>query len=1038
LAKSRFKTWRWERWLGVIVLASVVLCGYEGSRGVKALRQENRRSAQRQDALRLGAAIEQAVLARLGGVSNQLGVAEEVVRVAQGDLEVDAPAALIALNTARRVFQAALVYVLNRQGAVVACTPYDDGKTLTGNNYAFRPYFTEALQGRICVYPALGVTTGVRGLYLSIPVRATGAEVPVGAVVLKVGFEEIDRLLETAGRPAALLSPEGVVLASNQPGWLYRTALPMEMARRAALVASRQFGGEALAPLAPSLAAAHVEYEGRRHSTARCAVPGAGWQVVTLDPENGAYPLTASQVRLAYFGAAVAAVLLLAIAALAVNVGRRRCAEAALQQSHDMLERRVQERTQALLAANAELRGEIDERCRVEAQLRSSEQRLKDLVSFLPDATFVIDCQGRVTAWNRAMEEMTGIPAEQMLGKGDHEYALPFYGHRRPMLIDLVLETDAEAVARYPAVERRGDVLVTEVETTPLGRPRATVWAAAKRLHDSEGRVVGAIEAVRDITDRKRAEEALRLAQFSLDHAADAIFWVRPDGSLVYANDAACRSLGYTRDQLLACSVFDVNPRCEPVAWPARWQELKRGGAVMAETCHRTRDGRVFPVEVMGNYLEAGGKEFVFFFARDITERKRTEAALQQGKAFAEAANRAKSEFLANMSHEIRTPMTAILGFAESLYEEDLPAQARRDAADTICRNGHYLLNVINDILDLSKIEAGKLEVEAIPCSLCQIVAEVADLARVRADAKGLAFHVEYEGAIPETIQTDPTRLRQILINLVANAVKFTETGSVTLRVALAVEEGAPRLRCDIVDTGVGMTPEQVARVFHSFTQADSSTTRRFGGTGLGLAISKRLAQLLGGDVRVVASAPQQGTCMRATVGVGALGGMSLIADPAAPSVSPPAGAAARGEAGLADVSGCQVLLAEDGPDNQRLVSFLLRRAGAEVMVVENGELAVVAALQARRDGRPFDVILMDMQMPVTDGYQATLRLRQAGYAGAIIALTAHAMARDREKCLDAGCDDYLTKPIDRAELLACCARWREARQRAETQKSAT
>ncbi|HEY1598994.1 MAG TPA: ATP-binding protein [Pirellulales bacterium] len=390
---------------------------------------------------------------------------------------------------------------------------------------------------------------------------------------------------------------------------------------------------------------------------------------------------------------------------------------------------------------------------------------------------------------------------------------------------------------------------------------------------------------------------------------------------------------------------------------------------------------------------------------------------LKRANQEAEQANRAKSEFLANMSHEIRTPMTAILGFTDILQGSlDRPEQL--DAAQTIKRNGAYLLELVNDILDLSKIEAGKVQVERIRCHTLALVAEVASLMRVRAAAKGLPLDVEYSGPIPETIETDPTRLRQILINLIGNAIKFTEVGRVRLVVQVRQRQTGPRLRIDVIDTGLGMTPEQVARLFRPFTQADASTTRRFGGTGLGLTISKRFAEMLDGDLSVRSSLGA-GSTFTVEVATGSLAEVKMLTGPFEASTIP----VHRTPQVDIRISG-HVLLAEDGPDNQRLISFVLERAGATVTLADNGQVAVELALASLRDGRPFDCLLMDMQMPIMDGYEATRRMRAAGYRAPIIALTAHAMAGDEKKCLAAGCDAYTTKPIQRQGLLELVARY--------------
>ncbi len=415
--------------------------------------------------------------------------------------------------------------------------------------------------------------------------------------------------------------------------------------------------------------------------------------------------------------------------------------------------------------------------------------------------------------------------------------------------------------------------------------------------------------------------------------------------------------------------------------------------------------------------------------------------SLEQYSFAAMEASQAKSRFLANMSHEIRTPLTAILGYAEMLRSEGDLSKAPRhriEAVDTVIRNGQHLLNLINDILDLSKIEAGKLETERVACSPVRILNDVAALMRVRAKAKNLPLEIDYEGPIPETIHSDPMRLRQILINLVGNAVNFTETGSIRLLCRLVTADENPQFQWDVIDTGIGMTAATLSKIFEPFTQANSSADRAVSGTGLGLTISRRLAAMLCGDV-TVASTPGKGSTFRLTVAAGSLDGVRMLDHPMAeaPQLVPENSPARDRDIRL----DCRLLLVEDGPDNQRLISYLLTKAGADVTVAENGKIAVEKALPAasrrspeaaRGDGDdtdegPFDIVLMDMQMPVMDGYEATRRLRQAGFTRPIIALTAHAMKEDRHKCLQAGCSDYLAKPIDRRHLLQTLARFLEA-----------
>ncbi len=376
----------------------------------------------------------------------------------------------------------------------------------------------------------------------------------------------------------------------------------------------------------------------------------------------------------------------------------------------------------------------------------------------------------------------------------------------------------------------------------------------------------------------------------------------------------------------------------------------------------------------------------------------------------ADTANRAKSEFLANMSHEIRTPMSAILGYTDLLDDQSLTPAQKSDNIQTIKRNGEHLLNVINDILDLSKIEAGAIELEPAPVDLRQLVSEVVVLMQGRAAAKNIPLNIDIEYPIPATIITDATRLRQILVNLVGNAIKFTHAGHIRIAVAFHLSDQHVSIR--VRDSGIGIDAQGLQRLFKPFSQADSSLTRRFGGTGLGLAISRRLAHILGGEI-TVESTLGSGSCFTLNLPTANTASVPMHTAPVQ-SAHPDNSTSST----LPHLTG-HILLVEDGLDNQRLFAFHLRRAGAEVTVVSDGQQAVdaVAATPAA-----FDLIFMDMQMPILDGYQATSELRSRGYNRPIIALTAHAMEGDRANCLAAGCSDYFSKPITAAMLIRAAA----------------
>jgi len=387
---------------------------------------------------------------------------------------------------------------------------------------------------------------------------------------------------------------------------------------------------------------------------------------------------------------------------------------------------------------------------------------------------------------------------------------------------------------------------------------------------------------------------------------------------------------------------------------------------------------------------------------------------LRAARDLAQSADRAKTEFLTNMSHELRTPLNAILGFTRELRCGGTGTlEEREDLCAVIERSGDHLLRLIDDLLDISRIEARALTLRAVPTALRQVVGDTRRSCIAAAKEKGLELVTEVDASVPELVLVDGVRVRQIIHNLVENAIRYSAAGRITLRISSTPRSGGVILNIAVSDQGPGIDHDLIPHLFEPFAQADTSVRRRCGGAGLGLAIVRRVAQAMHGDVSVVSTGPT-GTEMRVSLVVEEVGRNTPTAAATCGAVAAPPSTSA-----VPPLSGFRILYVEDGKDNQRLVSVILSKAGARVELADHGGIGVERALNAQMSGQPFDVILMDMQMPEMDGYTATRRLREAGFTLPIIALTAHAMVGDREKCIEAGCTEYQTKPIDRAKLVA-------------------
>ncbi len=518
---------------------------------------------------------------------------------------------------------------------------------------------------------------------------------------------------------------------------------------------------------------------------------------------------------------------------------------------------------------------DITERKYSEDAIEESERRLTDIIDFLPDATFVIDKEGKVIAWNRAIEAMTGIRANDILGRGDYEYAMPFYGERRPVLIDLVLQQEKEIEDKYAHIERKDEALEGEAYMPNMKEGAIYLFGKAAVLYDSAGNVFGAIESIRDITERKRAEEALAQEKNNADNERrrlKAVLDALPVGVFIVDTNGKIAQINKQADSIWTKSA----PTSEIVDWRkyrGRWansgetirfeewplyRSLHSGETIIGEAIEIDRfdESRGTILSSSAPIKDDRGKiTGAVSVILDITERKVMEEELQKAKEAAEDAVRAKSEFLANMSHEIRTPLNAVVGLTGLLLSADLTPE-QRDYVETVRSSGNSLLSVINDILDFSKIEGGKMELENKPFDLRHCLDVAADLVRTAALEKGLSLTCSLDECLPAAFKGDVTRLRQVLVNLLSNAVKFTDAGMVVVHAT-----GSPvgkiesikeyELHFSITDTGIGISKEKMDRLFHSFSQIDSSITRKYGGTGLGLAISRKLVELMGGSIWV-------------------------------------------------------------------------------------------------------------------------------------------------------------------------------------------
>ena len=558
----------------------------------------------------------------------------------------------------------------------------------------------------------------------------------------------------------------------------------------------------------------------------------------------------------------------------------------------------------------------------------------------------------------------------------------------------------------------------------PDGKVRHTL-AKAECARDANGQVTSIFGLFQDITDQHLAALALTESEHRYrllaSNVSDVISVYGVDGQFRYMSPSVEELLGYRPDELIGRSPYEfIIAEDHARVASAFAAHAKRGDHMTIEYRARAKDGRVRWLEAKPRFHRNGNGQIIEVSdsVRDVTERHEREAALRKAQADAEAAARAKSTFLANMSHEIRTPMNGVVGFTELLLAEPLTDE-QRHKVQMIADSGAAMMRLLNDMLDLSKIEVGQMTINRSPLDLRQLVQNCATLMQPLADQKGLAIDTTIASNVPRHVLGDDLRLRQILLNLIGNAVKFTEQGAINIVATVVNEDDRDMLQIAVSDTGIGIAPDRQKDIFRQFVQADETTARRYGGSGLGLAISAELVRLMTGTM-TLASAPGVGTTVRFRIPL--IAGVALEADPSivfVPSVAP--------QARRAHPGGCRLLVAEDHPVNQQLIRAMLARLSIVPDIVADGDVAARRALAAAASDHPYDMILMDIQMPVRDGIDATRAIRAGGVDAAalpIVALTANAYAVDVEHFLAAGMQDHLPKPITLAALSTMIARW--------------
>jgi two-component system sensor histidine kinase/response regulator len=665
----------------------------------------------------------------------------------------------------------------------------------------------------------------------------------------------------------------------------------------------------------------------------------------------------------------------------------------------------------ARVSTHIALRRRISDLSKLKNALWQSEVRYRLLVENTPDLFWEVDARLNIVYVSPQIREMIGLSPGELSGKA----------------LSLVFSGEADWLMRLLEKSGPSKIKGVEVSATHADGSARILDISASVLRNDTGEAQSILGVARDITERKASEKRLEQLSLAVESSPVSVAISDFQGHIESVNPAFCTLTGYRQSQIIGQEMKILRSGVHPDSFfAALWARLHAGESVRYEFCNRRQDGSIYWVHqaISPIFNKAGAISHFVWVGEDFTEAKHQDQMLREAKDAAEKATQAKSDFLANMSHEIRTPMNAIIGLSHLCLKTRLDPK-QLDYLNNISSAAKSLLAIINDILDFSKIEAGRLQLENTAFDLSRVFTHLANLSQPKADEKQLSLLFQLAPEVPQQLLGDPTRLGQVLLNLCSNAIKFTEQGEVRVECTLlSLREDSALLRFAVIDQGIGMSAEQLQRLFSPFVQADASTTRKYGGTGLGLTISKQIVEAMGGHISIE-SEPGQGTRFICEIPLGllALGGTStassqILADSPVQEASRP-----LNESELLPLRGLRVLLVEDNKFNQQVAIDLLELVGVMVQLAENGHQAI-----EQIKAHVFDLVLMDLQMPEMDGLTATKQIRQVLQKDKlpIIAMTANTMLGDRERCLAAGMNAHIGKPIEPDALYGQLLHWRQ------------